>query len=166
VRAFAAEIADLSTVSLARMMLGTVRMKAFNRIVGITAALLIAGSAAACKNDAEKREENVQEAREKVIEKTEKVQEQQGDVAEAKAELAQARAEFLNTVDARLTDLDARIVASKTNAAVDHGRLTTLRAEANALRAQVADETRPFAQDAKNAFERIVADIETELDRK
>lgn len=164
--AFVAEYLELSTVSLARVMLGSVPMKAFNRIIRITAALLIAGSAGACKSESEKREEKVQEAREKVIEKTEKVQEQQDDVAKAKAELAEARAEFLSSVDARLNDLDARIVASKTNAAIDQGRLATLRAEASALRAQIADETRPFAQDVKTTFERIMSDIEAELNRK
>lgn len=141
-------------------------MKAFNPIIRIGAALLIAGSFGACKSESEKRDENVQEAREKVIEKTENVQEQQDDVAKAKAELAEARAEFLGSVDARLTDLDAKIAASRTNAAIDQGRLTTLRAEALSLRTQIADETRPFAQDVRTTFERIYADIEAELDRK
>lgn len=160
------QIADLAAIWLARVMLGSLRMKALNGMIRITAALLLAGSAGACKSDAEKREENVEEAREKVIEKTEKVQEQQDDVAKAKAELAQARAEFLSNVDTRLNDLDARMAASKTNAAVDQARLTTLRAEATSLRSQIADETRPFAEDMKASFQRIINDIETELNRK
>jgi exonuclease VII large subunit len=147
-------------------MLGSLRMKAPNRIIRITAALLLAGSAAACKSDAEKRDENVEEAREKVIEKTENVQQQQQDMAEAKADLAKARAEFLANVDARLNDLDARIAAAKTNAVIDQGRLTTLRTEATSMRAQIADETRPFAEDMKASFERILNDIDTELNRK
>lgn len=146
-------------------MLASVRMKAVNSFVRITAALLIAGSAGACKSETEKREENVQEAREKVIEKTQEVREEQDDVAEAKRELAQARTEFLNNVDARLKELDGRIAAKKANATVDQGRIATLRAEANALRTQIADETRPYAEDAKSSFDRIVRDIETELDR-
>lgn len=135
-------------------------------MIRITAVLLLAGSAGACKSDAEKREENVQEAREKVIERTENVQKQQDDVVKAKADLAQARVEFLNSVDTRLQDLDARIVDSKTSAVVDQGRLATLRAEANALRTQVADETRPYADDVKTTFERIINDIQIELDRQ
>lgn len=141
-------------------------MKAFNRVIHVTAALLLAGSAYACKSDAEKREDKVDEAREKVIEKTENVQQQEKDMAQAKADLVNARADFLTTVDARLQDLDARIVASKTNAAIDQGRIATLRAEATALRSKAADETQPYAADMKATFDRIMSDIDAELNRR
>jgi hypothetical protein len=78
----------------------------------------------------------------------------------------QARRHVGAAVDKRLSDRDARIVAARPNAAIDQGRLATLRAEAAAIRARAVDEGQPFVNETRNTFERIIADIETELDRK
>ncbi len=138
-------------------------MKSLTKIT-VVLGLLTLGTA--CKSDAEKRAERIDDQRDRVAEKQENLAEQQEDVAEAKVELDQARREFLATVDQELTDLDNRIAIAKTSGTVDQVKLAQLRAEAGQVRSRVADARVNFGEDERTLWDRVVRDIETELDRK
>ena len=138
-------------------------MKSLTKIT-VVLGLLALGTA--CKSDAEKRAERIDDQRERVAEKQDNLAEQQEDVAEAKVELDQARRDFLDTIDKELTDLDNRISISKTSSTVDQVKLAQLRSEAGQVRARVADTRMNFGDDERTTWDRVVRDIETELDRK
>jgi septal ring factor EnvC (AmiA/AmiB activator) len=121
----------------------------------------------ACKSDAEKRAERVDNARDRVADKQNDLADEQQDVKEAKADLAQARMDFINAVDKQLSDIDNRITLAKANAGFDSTRVIQLRSEAAALRAQAADTTYAFNAETERAtFDRIMRDIDVELGTK
>jgi uncharacterized coiled-coil DUF342 family protein len=155
---------------VARSMLGIVPMKNLSKIM---VALGLVVSAGACKSDAEKRAERVDEARERVADKQEDVRDEQEDVREevddvnkATEELADARAEFVAAIDKQMQDIDNRLTQARAKAGFDATRAIQLRAEAAALRAKAVDNTRPFdVTTERSEFDRIMRDIDTELGR-
>ncbi|MBK9032271.1 MAG: hypothetical protein IPL61_13310 [Myxococcales bacterium] len=151
------------------------------------ALLMISGLVTGCKNKDERPADDVASARDKfvaaqkdvaaaqkdvVAERKDVVAEQkdvvaeQADVNRANVDLAKARAEFQMALDKRLAVIDQRIEAARTSAAIDHERLTALRAEALALRTKVANQAEPYSENMHGAFDRISHDIDVELDKK
>lgn len=132
----------------------------------IVCSLLLLGMG--CRTREEKAASDLKNAQQKTTEERQDLSKQRNDVVTAQTDEARARQKLVDTMDEKLRNLDARIEKLKTDSTttVDQTKLAQLRGEIASLRAQAADTTKTLPGDLQTNYDKLVRDVETELDRK
>lgn len=132
----------------------------------IVGGLLLVGMG--CKTREEKAVSELKNAQQKTTEERQDLSQQRNEVVTAQTDEARARQKLVDTMDEKLRNLDARIEKLKTesNTTVDQSRLAQMRGEIASLRAQAADTTKTLPGELQANYEKLVRDVEAELDRK